>query len=373
MPRVTLFIDSLCSGGAQTQIVRTAASLAELGWQVRLAWYNHRDRFMAVPPGVLPVPLPRNSRTDPRFAWHLAQLVSGKQTDLVHAWLPSPALYAVLAARLPGSAPVVAAMRCAPGLFDDHPSQGQAAVWACRWAAAVTSNSRAMLPWLAQKGVAPQRLHFVGNALDPAIARRSPSPPAARAAALQALGVDPGQAPIVALGRFDAFKNQDGLVRALGLLRREGMALPPLVLAGPPAEPDRVARVQALARDLALDVHIVPPVKDVATLLEAARCSVLASHSEGTPNVVLEALDLATVVVATRVGEVPELVRDGDTGFLCPPRDDAELAAALARALRQTDADAKAMGQRAQADVRQRFSAQQVATAYDRVYRSVLI
>ncbi len=371
--RLTLLIDSLAAGGAQTQIVRLAAGLDPADWSVRLAWYNQTAQFQAVPPGVAAVQLPRRGRLDPQFARALRRLVSRTETDLVHAWLPSPSLYATLAARIPGSAPVVTAVRCSPSLFDNQPMQGRLTVLTSRLAAATTSNSQASIDWLQAHHVPRRKLHFIGNALDPAIVTRTPSTVDARAALLASLGLDPARPPIVALGRFDAFKNQDGLVRALLQVRaRRPEGVPPLLLAGFLEDQLRVAQVRKMAEDARLEVHIVPPVTDVATLLEAARFSVLASRSEGTPNVVLEALGLGTLAVATRVGEVPSLVEDGQTGILCQPDDGDALAAALDRALDLPAHGQAEIAQRARADMLARFSQAAVVGQYAALYRAIL-
>jgi glycosyltransferase involved in cell wall biosynthesis len=62
--------------------------------------------------------------------------------------------------------------------------------------------------------------------------------------------------------------------------------------------------------------------------------AVLSSRSEGLPNAVLEAMLAARPVVATAVGGVPEIVRDGVTGCLVAPGDDAALGAAIGRILK---------------------------------------
>lgn len=371
--RLTLFLDSLGAGGAQRQMLALAAGLDPAAFTVRLAWYNQTANFHPVPSGVEALPLPRAHRLDPQFVLALRRLVSRRHTDLVHAWLPAPSVYATALALLPDSAPVLTGVRCSPSLFAVDRTQGRMTVASSRLARLVTSNSQASLDWLEARGLPARKLRFVGNILGDALARRVPSTQAVRRALLAGLGLDPDVPPIVVLGRFDAYKNQDGLVRALILLKDRGIALPPVLMAGAQQDTARVAAVRRLAAQGGLtQLHIVPPVDDVATLLEAGRFSVLASHSEGTPNVVLEGLGLGTVVVATRVGEVPDLIRHGVTGLSCAPRDDAALAAVLAEALQMPPQRAEAMGTAARADMLARFGAARIIGQYADIYRETL-
>lgn len=75
------------------------------------------------------------------------------------------------------------------------------------------------------------------------------------------------------------------------------------------------------------------PHDELARWFSAADVTVLATESEGWPNVLLESLACGTPVVATRVGGTPEIVRDGVDGLLVPHGDTRALADALGRAL----------------------------------------
>jgi starch synthase len=74
--------------------------------------------------------------------------------------------------------------------------------------------------------------------------------------------------------------------------------------------------------------------------------------------------------VASRVGGVPELVADGESGALCAPNDVEQLAAALAEVMLD-DARRERMGQAARAAARERFDLDRIVAGHVRVYRSL--
>jgi glycosyltransferase involved in cell wall biosynthesis len=113
---------------------------------------------------------------------------------------------------------------------------------------------------------------------------------------------------------------------------------------------------------------------DRATLLdEYARCAalVLTSVQENAPMAVIEAIAAGAPVVATRVGGVPDLVSEGETGYLAPPGDDVALAEGLLAVLRDP-ANAARLGARGRAVARTRFHSDQVAQAYYELYHAVV-
>lgn len=106
-------------------------------------------------------------------------------------------------------------------------------------------------------------------------------------------------------------------------------------------------RVQVERLGLADEVTFVGalPQAELARHMARARALVLPSISEGMPRIVAEALLIGLPVVASAVGGIPDVVREGETGYLAPAGDVDALAAALLKVLRNDDIDA--MGQQA--------------------------
>jgi glycosyltransferase involved in cell wall biosynthesis len=93
------------------------------------------------------------------------------------------------------------------------------------------------------------------------------------------------------------------------------------------------AKMEALAGELNCGARFVGFQKNVPTWLKAADIVLVPSHAEPLGNATLEAMAYARPVIGTRVGGIPEMVVDGETGLLVPPRDHEALAAAIERLL----------------------------------------
>lgn len=110
---------------------------------------------------------------------------------------------------------------------------------------------------------------------------------------------------------------------------------------------------------------------DVDRLIAAMDYCVLSTHQEGLPLVILEAMAQEKAFVATSVGGIPEIVRDGDTGLLVPHADSAALARALLSLLDDPSLAAR-LGANGRALVRGEFSLAQFRERSRSLYRSVL-
>jgi len=179
------------------------------------------------------------------------------------------------------------------------------------------------------------------------------------------LGIDP-RAPVVgSVTRLCPQKRPDVLVRAAAQLRS---AFPGLRVLVAGEGPDR-AQTEALVDELGLGdvVHLLGLRDDVPDLLAALDVAASSSAWEGSPLAVLEYMEAALPVVATRVGGVPELIEDGVHGRLVAPGDPAALAAAIADLLRDRGRGAE-MGRRARDRRRREFALDATVSRLEDLY-----
>lgn len=186
---------------------------------------------------------------------------------------------------------------------------------------------------LIASGVKPGRVQVVHNGID------VPPAPASRDLLRTELGITPNDFVVGTVGRLSPEKGHRDLLRALAL----GPSELRLVLVGD--GPERPG-LEGMARTLGLDgrVTFLGLRHDVERLHPAFDLFALPSHTEGSPTALLEAFAYGTPVVATRVGAVPDMLRDEVEGVLVPPHSPALLAEALGKLfasapLRQTMAE----------------------------------
>lgn len=134
----------------------------------------------------------------------------------------------------------------------------------------------------------------------------------------------------------------------------------PLEVANRTALP--AAEVRGWEAEGVLEYH--PPVDDVRPAIAAADFVVLPSYREGLSRVLLEAAALGRPIVASDVPGCRDIVRDGENGYLCAPRDAAALAAALDRAAATDDADWARMARAGRERVIAEFSLARVTALY---------
>jgi glycosyltransferase involved in cell wall biosynthesis len=175
-----------------------------------------------------------------------------------------------------------------------------------------------------------------------------------------------GTPAIVTVGRLRAPKDPVSLVRALSLLRGPFRAT--FVGSGPA---EREVEEEVRRSGLTDSVVLAGERDDVPGLLASSAVFALSSRSEAFPVSILEAMAAGLPVVATRVGGVPELVIEGETGLLVRPADPSALAAALQCLLDEPELRAR-LGAAGRARVERHFALDTFLQSHLDLYRRAL-
>jgi glycosyltransferase involved in cell wall biosynthesis len=195
--------------------------------------------------------------------------------------------------------------------------------WSLRSARCVITVCGPFADELERAGVERSRIEIVPNAIEPFV------PPAIEEieAVRSRLGISADERVILTIGRLSAEKGQIDLLSAAGeILRSQSGIKFRVMIAG--EGPER-QRLEAAAAKLGNHVTFTGQVQDVRPLYAIADVFVLPSRSEGSPNVLLEAMAAGVPIVATSVGGVPEMVGDEFSALLTPPNQPADLAARI--------------------------------------------
>jgi glycosyltransferase involved in cell wall biosynthesis len=183
------------------------------------------------------------------------------------------------------------------------------------------------------------------------------------------LGIPGDRFAVGWIGRMTAVKRTDDVLVAFKRLRDGGVDA---VLCMVGDGPDRL-QLEPRAHELGVnrDTVFLGYQEDVAPLYAAFDALVLPSGNEGTPVSVIEALAAELPVVATRVGGVPDVVRDGEDGFLVEAGATDDLADRLAQLARDPALRAR-MGKRGRERVLPRYAVDRLVDDVDELYRSLL-
>jgi glycosyltransferase involved in cell wall biosynthesis len=274
---------------------------------------------------------------------------------LVHAFDVPTNVFAAAASRVAGL-PFIASQlwfrESIPSLWSMH-------ILSLRRANAVVVNSHAVYQWLAREHPQlRQRLHVSHNGVETAIFH--PSEDEARAA---------GPVTIGAVCALRSEKRLDLLLDAFAKLRAGGYSAKLLIVGSGPV----LAALEAQRGRLGIagDCTFEPATQDVAGWMRRMDVFVLCSDSESFPNALLEAMACGCCPVGSRVGGVPELIVENETGLLFEPGKAGELAAGLMRLAGNPQLRLR-LGKHAARRAREEFSMEAAAARLGGLYRGIL-
>ena len=336
--------------GGQNQVLVTVLGLRAVGHRTMLVAHPSGELRQRAAEGLDLVPLAPRTEMDLGAAWRLSRLLKRSKPDIVHAHDPHAVAMAALALSMstqPAKPPLVASRR-----VDFHLRGSSLSRWKYRQVDCVICASEAIRRMLVADGIPEARAVTVHEGID--LDRVAAAPPAP----LHEEFWLPHDAPIVGnVAALVPHKGQRYLIEAAALVVRQ-VPDARFIIAG---EGELRPSLERQIKERRLEKHVVLAGfrPDVLSVHKGFDVFVLSSTTEGLGTSLLDAMACAKPVVATQAGGIPEVVTDGVTGLLVPPRDHEALAGAIVILLKDAALRRK-YGDAGLERVRDRYSAERM-------------
>jgi glycosyltransferase involved in cell wall biosynthesis len=373
---VALFTDADVFAGTEKHLLDLALALGQAAPDISLVLVcpdpsplAQRAKEAGLP--VIAVASGASGVLDRRTLRVLRRHLRSGRIQILHAHNGRTALLAALAVALARCGRVVVTQHfLEPAHTAHHGFKAKLYAAAHRWVNArvahfIAISQAARSRMLARGDASPERVSMIHNALFPPEASTLAPPATVRAH----FGVPSSTPLLVCVARLEKEKSLDTLLEALHLLKAKRVAVH-CIMAG---EGGERAALETQAKTLGLGDRLQLPgyCTDVMSLIGAADVFVLPSRIESFGLVLLEAMALSKAVIATRAGGPAEVVADGESGVLVPPRDAAALAAALEKLVGDATLRTQ-MGRAGRMRYETHFQPQRMAQETADVYRRVL-
>jgi L-malate glycosyltransferase len=350
--------------GGQNQVLLTVNGLREIGQRAALVAHPDGELRRRAAEGLELVPLAPRSEMDFTAAWRLARVIKRLRPDVIHAHdahgvaMASLALSLGAASARHGEPPLVVSRR-----VDFHLRGNSFSRWKHRQVDCFIAASEAIRQMLVADGVPEERTVTVHEGIDVDHVLAAPVVNIHEAFFL------PHNAPVVGnIAALVPHKGQRHLIEAAHLVVQR---LPDVrfVILG---EGELREHLERLVRDDHLEKHVLLPGfrTDVLGCLKSFDLFVMSSVTEGLGTSLLDAMACSRPIVATRAGGIPEVVEDGVTGLLVPPRDHKAMADAIVTLI-EDRARRLAMGDAGFARVTARFTVERMVAGTAAVYARV--
>lgn len=327
--RLMFVVPHLAAGGAERHVstllprldpARFAPSVVCIGWDGEL----FADVSAA---GVEARALWRPKSQAPRALWELVSIMRRGRPDVVVAVGRNAEILGRMAARLAGVAHTIVWIHNATEILPRGAVLRALDRWMIRWTSGFFGVAEVQRHFFAhERGYPEDKIRIIHNGVEPALFDVT-----TRREALAEFGHSEGDPVVGILGALRWEKDHETFLRAARIVLDEMPRARFLVIGDGPCR----GELEALCEELGIsrNVHFAGMRHDVARMLRAIDVFVMTSTTECFPMALLEAMACARPVVCTAVGGITEIVKDGVTGYLVPPKDPARVAAQLLRLL----------------------------------------
>lgn len=364
--QIAFLTTGLDYGGAETQLVRLVRYLAKHGWVVRVVSMLRPRAFILElqEVGVEVVSLEmQRGRARPQDFVRALNILRDWQPPILTCFQYHANLLGRSVGKFLGIPVVISSVR-------NENFGGELRKWSLRltdrWSTLTVVNSQRVARSLVQQRVvSEERVRVIPNGVDLQQYRVATG---VRNRMRQTLGIQERDFLWLAIGRQEPQKDYPNLLDAFGRIVSPETHL--LIVGKRTMQEELAALVEQ--KELQEQVTFLGLRRDIPALLAAADALVLASAWEGLPNVVMEALAAAVPVVATAVGGVPELVVEGESGYLVPPRNPQALASAMVRLMGHSNEERVRMGEAGRGHILSGFEISVVMVVWEDMMHGLL-
>jgi glycosyltransferase involved in cell wall biosynthesis len=355
----SLHIDTARSWrGGQSQVMYTVVGLRAIGQRAALVAHPEGELFKRMSEGLDLVPLAPRSEIDLAAAWRLSRVLKQLRPHVVHAHDPHAVAMASTALSIASPTPrppLVASRRVEFRIAHNSFSR-----WKYSQVDCFVANSGAIRDRLVADGIPRAKTTIVNEGVDvERIVRMKP-------ADVHAAFYLPHGAPVVGnVAALVPHKGQHHLIDAAALVVRE-VPDARFVIVG---DGELRESLEKHVRDKHLERHVFLAGfrLDALELTKGFDVFAMSSVSEGMCTALVDAMAASKAAVCTTAGGIPEVLEDGVTGFLVPPRDAHAMAAKLVLLLKDAALRAR-MGDAALHRARDRFTVERMVEGTAAVY-----
>ena len=353
--------------GGQNQVLLTVNGLRSIGHRAAIVAHPDGELRRRAAEGLDLIPIAPRTEMDLSAAWRLSRVIRRLDPDIVHAHDGHGVAMAALALSM-GAASTKRTGARAPALVaarrvDFHLRGNSFSQWKQRQVDCFIAASEVVRQMLIADGVPAERTIAVHEGIDVEHVLAAPPVNVHEAFWL------PHHAPVVGnVAALVPHKGQRHLIDAAHLVVREIPDARFVIL----GEGELREHLERQVREYHLEKHVLLPGfrTDVLGCIKGFDLFAMSSVTEGLGTSLLDAMACSRAIVATRAGGIPEVVEDGMTGCLVPPRDHAAMAQAIVQLLRD-DAMRKRMGDAGFARVNERFTVERMVAETADAYREV--
>lgn len=365
--RIAFLITDLAYGGAEMQVVQLASALKSRGWNVMVVSIMTPKAFVEElrKKDIIVRTLNINNKLSALTAFYKLRVVlQSFKPDILHCHM----VHANLLGRISRyfvKVPVL--LSTIHTIYDGGPIRMQFYRLTDHLADLTTIISNIAAKRYLEEGIVSNKnIRVVPNGIDISKIINNPD---IRKETRDKLGIN-DKFVWLAVGRLEKSKDYPNLLKSVSILVNEDQGFKLLIV----GDGNLKAELMELAKQLQINdfIEFLGIRKDVYHLMVSADAFVMSSAWEGLPMVLLEASASSLPIVATDVGGNSEIVLDGKSGFLVPPKNSYALADAMRNIMQLSSKDLQKMGIAGCEHVEQNYAIGKIVTTWENIYHELL-